>query len=85
MFIVDLGLSNNKVINNIEYIYNHLQSFWPEKRVVFLDSSGVWNEIITDCDSNVKGMYPVLECYTYFVSYKEHIPDLPSKCTFYII
>lgn len=83
VFIIDLGLGNSNITSNIDKVYNELQSFWPGKRVVFLDVTNEWKEIVTDCDYNVKEMYPVTSCFTYCKSYNEHTPILPKKCTPY--
>ena len=79
MFVIDLGLGK-KIVNHVDYVYNELQSDWPERRMIFLDVSGDWKEIITDCDPDIKPIsYPITPCFSYSVSYKGYTPDLPKN------
>lgn len=76
VFIIDLNLGNISVTNDAERVYTELQSFWPNRRVIYRDSMGNWDEMIVDCDSEEIKRYPAKTCYIIFKPYKEHLPKI---------
>jgi len=48
IFIIDLDLGNKSVTNDAEYVIGVIQRDYPGKRLIYRDSSGIWDEIIGD-------------------------------------
>lgn len=76
VFIIDLDLGNKSVTNDAEYVYSVLQSMWPNRRVIYRDSIGNWDEMVVDCDPENIKKYPIEVCYIVFRPYKEHLPNI---------
>ena len=75
VFIIDLDLGNKSVTNDAEYVYCELQKCWPNRRIVYRDSIGNWDEIAVDCDADPTKITPTSDyCYIHFRHYKEHLP-----------
>jgi hypothetical protein len=73
VFIIDLDLGNKSVTNDAENVYIELQSFWPDRRIIYRDSAGVWDEI--ELRKNFFGGSLNWQ-QIQFKEYKEHIPNI---------
>ena len=45
VFVVDLNLGNMSVTNDAERVYKEVRQRHPNKRVIYKDSMGNWDEI----------------------------------------
>lgn len=74
VFIIDLDLGNTSVTNDAEYVYLELQKQWPNRRVIYKDSMGRWDEIYVQ-----KSQWNeiVIEYdFVTFKNYNEHTPQI---------
>lgn len=78
VFIIDLDLGNKSVTNDAEYVYSDLQSLWPNRRVIYRDSMGNWDEMIAEYTTPTDDInYKVYESIIVrFQSYNEHTPNV---------
>lgn len=76
VFIIDLDLGNKSVTNDAEYVYIELQKLWPNRRVIYKDSIGQWDEIVSEVVVERKTSFQWF-CVA-FKPYKEHLPNIPS-------
>jgi hypothetical protein len=67
VFIIDLNLGNKSVTNDADLVYTELQNQWPNRRVIYKDSIGRWDEIVSQFTRG--------DCVR-FKPYNEHIPQL---------
>lgn len=48
VFLVDLDEGFTSVTNDAENVFAHIHKMYPDKRVVYRDSAGDWDEISMD-------------------------------------
>jgi hypothetical protein len=46
VFVVDLNLGSKSVTNDAEYVWEQVQRQYPNRRLIYRDSEGEWNEIL---------------------------------------
>lgn len=76
VFIIDLDLGNKSVTNDAEYVYSDLQSLWPNRRVIYRDSMGNWDEMIAEYTTPTDDIKVYESIIVRFQSYNEHTPKV---------
>lgn len=74
VFIIDLDLPGTKSItNNAENVYWDIQELWPNRRLIYRDTMGRWDEIKMHITRHHNGAdYQLVQ----FIPYKEELPNL---------
>lgn len=65
IFLVDLDLGNKSVTNDAENVVEEINKNFPDKRIIYRDTLGVWDEIVIDRRRS----------YAEFAPYTEELPD----------
>ena len=63
VFIIDLDLGNKSVTNDAEEVFKEIKLHFPDRRLIYRDTLGKWDEIVED------------EHWIVYNNYFEHLPE----------
>jgi len=77
VFIVDLDIGGKSVTNDLQFVYQELNKAFPGKRIIYRDTMGRWDEIVTKVVEKYKWAN---WGYAGVIPYHENLPS-PEEIT----